>query len=466
MALKLGEPMQDPDLGSEYQLIEKIGRGTYSTVWRAVHNSTGTEVAVKKEDKIFEDLVDCKRVFRELKLLRLLKHYNIVKLLDVRINEANPKFSSICLILQPGETDLKKILKSAPFLDPLDIKIFMYDILTSLKYIHSAGVIHRDIKPGNVLIYEDGSAKLCDFGLARSVAITSSAPVLPVAHTVPIQESIILEQPEEGTASKISPSHPVLLGTKHKPAVSSKNLPTVKLIRRGSSKKLLEFVHKFEKKTVLKKVLTSHVVTRWYRAPELILMEKDYGAGVDMWAVGCIFAELLATIQGNSKSSFDRRPLFPGTSCYPLSPSHSTESKGEEKDQLNVILDVLGTPKPEDCAFITDANKLKDLQGLPVRKRLDFSERYPVSEPEAIDLLDKMLVFSPQYRITVNQCLGHAYFAAVREKENETVAAKPIALEIDLKEESELSEPYLRGLFLEEVAYYKKMQLEGKLFAN
>lgn len=70
----------------------------------------------------------------------------------------------------------------------------------------------------------------------------------------------------------------------------------------------------------MKRQLTGHVVTRWYRAPELILLEKDYGPAIDMWSVGCIFGELLGMMKMSAATYMDRRPLFPGKSCFPLSP--------------------------------------------------------------------------------------------------------------------------------------------------
>lgn len=78
-----------------------------------------------------------------------------------------------------------------------------------------------------------------------------------------------------------------------------------------------------ETRKSLKRQLTGHVVTRWYRAPELILLEKDYGESIDVWAVGCIFAELLSMMQDNYPNINDRKPLFPGGSCFPLSPDNS-----------------------------------------------------------------------------------------------------------------------------------------------
>ena len=70
----------------------------------------------------------------------------------------------------------------------------------------------------------------------------------------------------------------------------------------------------------MKRQLTGHVVTRWYRAPELILLEKDYGPAIDMWSIGCIFAELLGMMKQSAPTYLDRKPLFPGKSCFPLSP--------------------------------------------------------------------------------------------------------------------------------------------------
>jgi len=78
----------------------------------------------------------------------------------------------------------------------------------------------------------------------------------------------------------------------------------------------------------MKRELTGHVVTRWYRAPELILLEKEYGPAIDVWSVGCIFAELLGMMKESAPTYLDRKPLFPGKSCFPLSPDkHAKEEK-------------------------------------------------------------------------------------------------------------------------------------------
>ena len=68
------------------------------------------------------------------------------------------------------------------------------------------------------------------------------------------------------------------------------------------------------------------MATRWYRAPELIILEKEYTTAIDMWAVGCILAELIGMLEGNSETFMDRKVLFPGKACYPLSPPKSKEA--------------------------------------------------------------------------------------------------------------------------------------------
>jgi mitogen-activated protein kinase 1/3 len=109
----------------------------------------------------------------------------------------------------------------------------------------------------------------------------------------------------------------------------------------------------------MKRELTGHVVTRWYRAPELILLEKDYGPAIDMWSVGCIYAEMLGMIKENAPTFLDRKPLFPGKSCFPLSPASDVTEKrkgfpASSNDQLSIIFDVIGTPTEQDKTFVTD----------------------------------------------------------------------------------------------------------------
>jgi mitogen-activated protein kinase 1/3 len=155
------------------------------------------------------------------------------------------------------------------------------------------------------------------------------------------------------------------LGDHQKPEEEKKKEISKKLIRSKDARKNM------------KRELTGHVVTRWYRAPELILLEKDYGPAIDMWSVGCIFAELLGMMKESAPTYLDRKPLFPGKSCFPLSPDkHAKEErKGfpfSKNDQLAVIFEVIGTPGEEDKSFVTDTKALEYLEAFPPRTKTDL----------------------------------------------------------------------------------------------
>ena len=188
--------------------------------------------------------------------------------------------------------------------------------------------------------------------------------------------------------------------------------------------------------------LTKHVVTRWYRAPELILLASKYSAGVDVWSVGCIFAELLAVLQANSVSRTGRshgtrhssRPgaaIFPGRSCYPLSQRYGGQANSgsgvdaaaferelaSESHQLNAIFAVIGTPAAAEIAEVDNSALRKVLQahvrnGRQRAARLPpLSSRFPSLDPAAALLLAAMLTFSPSARISVPSCLTDSYLA-------------------------------------------------------
>lgn len=207
----------------------------------------------------------------------------------------------------------------------------------------------------------------------------------------------------------------------------------------------------------MKRELTGHVVTRWYRAPELILLEKDYGPAIDMWSVGCIFAELLGMMKESAPTYLDRKPLFPGKSCFPLSPDkHVKEERGgfpfSKNDQLAVIFEVIGTPSEEDKSYVTDTKALEYLAAFPARPRLDLNTLYPGAGADAIDLLTRILVFNPYFRISVEESLNHPFFKKVKKLDKEVSAAKEIQIEF---EKDHLDRKRLRELFLEEVHYFK-----------
>jgi len=211
-----------------------------------------------------------------------------------------------------------------------------------------------------------------------------------------------------------------------------------------------------EQRRNMKRELTGHVVTRWYRAPEIILLEKDYGPGIDIWAVGCIFAELLGMMKENAPTFMDRQPLFPGKSCFPLSPAKTqTETrKGfpfSPNDQLSIIFQIIGSPSEADKSFVTDTKALEYLEQFKFTPRTNLKDKYPGSSSESIDFLEHVLIFNPFFRINLQKCLEHPLFAAVRVPEKESVMGKPIVLDF---EKEELKRPRLRQLILDECANY------------
>jgi len=382
------------DVGNRYELKRILGRGSYGEVAQAVDlhaavlqkmnpelsqtqnhytHRNSTYVAVKKISKAFDQEVDAIRLFREMHILRRLRgHECVIQLIDVVQPRSSDlkHFNDLYLVFEYVDTDLYKLIMSPQYLTTEHIQTFLYQMLVGLKYIHSSSVIHRDLKPANILLNEDCTLKICDFGLAR------------IVHN-----------------DKISPSST----TRHD------NLGVVKTdvpVRQQPS-----FSHQG-----LSRQLTKHVVTRWYRAPELILIQP-YGSAVDIWSLGCIFAELLSMQEGSVPTYQDRVPLFPGGSCYPLSGDTGSTSSDERLDQLSVIFSVIGMPSEEDLLSISKANEyIRSLENKPGR---NLESLYPAADPSAIQLLKKMLMFNPAKRCTAEEALDHDFLKPVRRKDME-----------------------------------------------
>lgn len=135
-------------------------------------------MAIKKMDKIFEDETDCKRILREVTLLRKLRHPCVVELIEICKPTDPENFTTIYVVMEFAESDLKKILKSSINLEILHIQTIVYNLLCAIKYLHESKVIHRDLKPANVLVNEDCTVKLCDYGLARSITGVESSEMI------------------------------------------------------------------------------------------------------------------------------------------------------------------------------------------------------------------------------------------------------------------------------------------------
>ncbi|KAL5199479.1 hypothetical protein ABZP36_020682 [Zizania latifolia] len=284
----------------QYEKVEKIGEGTYGVVYKAKDRQTNETIALKKIRLEQEDEGVPSTAIREISLLKEMQHRNIVRLQDVVHNE-----KCIYLVFEYLDLDLKKHMDSSPdFKNHSIIKSFLYQILRGIAYCHSHRVLHRDLKPQNLLIdRRTNSLKLADFGLARAFGI-------PV------------------------------------------------------------------------RTFTHEVVTLWYRAPEILLGARHYSTPVDMWSVGCIFAEMV-----------NQKPLFPGDS---------------EIDELFKIFRVMGTPNEETWPGVASLPDYKT--AFPKWPPVDLATVVPTLEPLGLDLLSKMLYLDPIRRINARAALEHDYF--------------------------------------------------------
>lgn len=150
----------------KYEVGEKLGKGAYGVVWEAVEKKTREKVALKKIFDAFQNATDAQRTYREIMFLHELSdHDNIIKLLNV-FKAENDK--DIYLVFESMETDLHKVIR-ANILEDIHKRYILFQLLKSLKYMHTGNVIHRDIKPSNIFLNSDCLVKLGDFGLARSI---------------------------------------------------------------------------------------------------------------------------------------------------------------------------------------------------------------------------------------------------------------------------------------------------------
>lgn len=152
---------------SRYQIQEVVGKGSYGVVGSAIDTHTGERVAIKKINDVFEHVSDATRILREIKLLRLLRHPDIVEIKHIMLPPSRREFKDIYVVFELMESDLHQVIKANDDLTPEHYQFFLYQLLRGLKYIHTANVFHRDLKPKNILANADCKLKICDFGLAR-----------------------------------------------------------------------------------------------------------------------------------------------------------------------------------------------------------------------------------------------------------------------------------------------------------
>jgi mitogen-activated protein kinase 15 len=155
----------DAHVSRKYKILSRLGKGAYGVVYKA-EDSRGNSVAIKKCFDAFQNATDAQRTFREIWYLSALRHPNIVDLRSVIKAENN---KDIYVVTDFMESDLHVVIKQQVPLLPVHKQYISYQIIKGLKYLHSAKVVIRDLKPSNVLINSDCSVRLCDFGLARSI---------------------------------------------------------------------------------------------------------------------------------------------------------------------------------------------------------------------------------------------------------------------------------------------------------
>lgn len=400
-------PVDRWKIPSRYEVKQLIGTGSYGSVCEAYDHDKKRLVAIKRIGHMFEDLIDCKRILREIAILSNLNHDHIVRIYDIVAPSSMATFDELYIVMEICDSDLKKLCRTDVQLTSLHINTLLYNLLVGLKYLHSAGIYHRDLKPANCLVNQDCSVKICDFGLSR--AIGEEQPHLQALPNTPRGE---------GEAAAVP-------------------VPVVAHTQR------------------LKRHLTGHVVTRWYRAPELILLQENYTEAIDVWSVGCIYAELLGMLPGMKTE--DRGPLFPGSSCFPLSPDHKHKTdyrfhtRGKH-DQLNMIFNLLGTPNTEDLIDLEREDAKKYINCFAAREGDGLRSKFPDIAAESIDMLDKMLRFNPKTRIEVAKALTHALFNEIRDEAKEKSASSVVYVEFE--KEPDLDEMLLRKYFCKEVKKY------------
>ena len=149
-------------------------------------------------------------------------------------------------------------------------------------------------------------------------------------------------------------------------------------------------------------------------------MEKDYGKGVDIWAAGVIFGELLNTLEQNCANPKKRTCLFPGRYCFPLSPNETVDCDEQgipvshRNDQLEKIFNMIGSPSESDLSFVTDDKALIYLHMFPEKPAANLREKFPAGSDDALRILKSMLQFNPFNRASADELINDAYFDDVR----------------------------------------------------
>jgi serine/threonine protein kinase len=414
----------------KYEILEKKGKGAYGVVWKALQRRTGKIVALKKVFDAFQNETDSQRTFREVMYLKhLAGHRNVVKLLSV-IKSYNKK--DLYLIFEYLESDLHSVIRGN-ILKDMHQRYIIYQTLLATRYVHLAGIVHRDLKPANILLNSDCTVKLADFGLSRALAAPKN---------INISSGASKPKNEYGDQSKASSRNtsikkiPVNLEPKkvsiHRKSSScqffkaipqSSNPIRKDLTTNQSNNFFLVKKHKenlentnnnnnemnvFESDGDFEDCMTEYIATRWYRAPEIILGSNTYSFAVDMWSVGCIYAEMILGT-----------PLFDGKSTY---------------NQIELIFNGLGFGENLSNIGISLSHvSARILQNLGSQANEHILQKMKILKmkcpPEGYDFIVKCLKINPEKRLKIDQALQHPFLKSFFSKSDlEKITHKPIIM--------------------------------------
>ncbi len=499
------------DIGPKYTYIREIGVGTYGTVCEASVMGSKQRVAIKKFSGIFNDPILCQRILREVEILYSLNHPFIVRPLDLIIKTdasdiylvlemAQSDIRKLCkspvyLERRQVKVLMYRMLVALNYLHSCGI--VHRDLKPGNILINSDCTLKIcDFSLSRSITGLKSSLFDCDMAIRHNPLLCMSSNSSSNSLSTP--RLVVEDEMDEGVESKKTvhcsfavnfqkggiPSDARLeteAAARRKPKISGNDdtsstagspqmqchtmadcdaLPSIALVPREDKKRRTGVTEKkIEERQILlckckesisafKRELTGHVGTRWYRSPEIILLEKVYSTAVDMWAVGCVFSELLGMVKDNLPDYKSRRALFPGASCFPLSPSHNPTMNIaglpiSPRDQLNVIVGTKGTPEETELSFVNDPKAGNYLRGLPRAPKREMSKMFPKEDAYTMDLMEKMLEFNPYFRITAKEALRHKYFADVRDKRLEYECEQQISL---------LSDTYKEGDSVEHLA--------------
>lgn len=395
------------EITAKYEVLNRVGSGAYADVYRAIRLSDGASVALK-------EVHDSQSASREIEALRLLKgSRNVVVLHEFFWREDE----DAVLVLEFLGTDLAAVIGEGDGVGVGEIKGWMVQALSAVDECHRNMIVHRDLKPSNFLVSDDGVLKLGDFGQAR--ILVESGFNAPQENPPPYEDDT--SNAESSTQHSESISQLVNL---NQTAYENPNLGTLsheEYFRVLDEMKTKSYSYDTDKDTNIYDgntsclatcttsdidddlckgsftyeaeevggnelgCLTSCVGTRWFQAPELLYGSTDYGLEVDLWSLGCVFAELLTL-----------KPLFPGTS---------------DVDQLSRIVSVLGNIDEETWP---GCHKLPDYGSISfgeVENPSGLEACMPNCTPDEVSLVKRLIFYDPAKRATAMELLQDKYFS-------------------------------------------------------